>query len=192
MDLLDFAGEEMYFDQPLPEEAARLIDEAAERYQTPRGGTADAEDGDDGAERCLLRAYFLAPEHLSVLVSLYRFFFYRQRYDDALRVADRAVAAACRSLQLDQDWRTLGSDELAGAAQRSMTTTRFLLLALKGAAWLLLRQHRPAAALERLAPVAAFDTHDRLGHKVLQSWAEKAALRDELAARGDNVHPISG
>ena len=68
MDLLDFTGEDMYFDHPPPAEVDELIAAAAEQY------------GTDAAEHSLMRAYFLAPEHLSVLVALYRFFYYRQRY----------------------------------------------------------------------------------------------------------------
>jgi hypothetical protein len=192
MDLLDFDSEAMYFDEPLPPPVLALIDEAAQRYRTQRGGAVDSgldgpDDADDGAELCLLQAYFLAPERLAVLVALYRFFYYRHRYEDALLVADRAIAAACRQLGLSEDWRQLDAEVLKRAAGQSMTMTRFLLLALKGAAWLLLRQEQPEPALERLAPLIAFDSKDQLGHKDLQRWAEKALLRQQVAATGGKV-----
>jgi hypothetical protein len=182
MDLLDFSGEDMYFDQPLPAEVEALIARAAERY------------GSDEAELCLLRAYFLAPTHLSVLVALYRFYYYRQRLPEALTVADRAIAAAARGLGLDLgadgDWRRLDDESLGQAVMQSMTLTRFLLLALKGSGYLLMRMDRPAEALERLEKVAAFDTGDRLGLTELLSWARTAAARSEIGARGDNVEYI--
>jgi hypothetical protein len=72
MDLLDFTGEDMYFDRPLSAEVEALIADAADRY------------GTDTAELSLMRAYLIAPEQLTVLVALYRFFYYRQRYPEAL------------------------------------------------------------------------------------------------------------
>jgi len=182
MDLLDFAGEDMYFDRPLPAGVDALIQRAAEHY------------GTDEAELSLLRAYFLAPTHLSVLVALYRFYYYRQRYPEALTVADRAVAAAARELGLDLgpdgDWRRLDDEHLGRAVMQSMAMTRFLLLALKGAGYLLMRMGRPAEALERLEKVAAFDTGDRLGLSELLSWARNATMKSEIGRRGDNVEYI--
>ena len=95
MDLLDFTGEDMYFDRPLSVEVEALIADAADRY------------GTDTAELSLMRAYLIAPEHLTVLVALYRFFYYRQRYPEALLVADRAITVASGELGLGKDWRTL-------------------------------------------------------------------------------------
>ena len=178
MDLLDFTGEDMYFDHPPPAEVDELIAAAAEQY------------GTDAAEHSLMRAYFLAPEHLSVLVSLYRFFYYRQRYADALMVADRAIALTARELELDPDWRALDVEALNRAAAESMVLTRFLLLALKGAGFLLMRMERPADALERLEKAAAIDDSDRLGLGDMLDWARRAATKDEVAAQGDNIHYI--
>lgn len=58
MDFLDFAGEDMYFDEPLGPVVEELLRDAARRH------------GEEGAEASLLRAYFLEPEHLTVLVAL--------------------------------------------------------------------------------------------------------------------------
>ena len=100
MDLLDFGGEKMYFDQPLGEEAEGLIAMAAEQYGQP------------AAEHRLMRAYFLEPEHLTVLVALYRYFYYRRQYADALIVADRAIVVASRQLNLSDGWRALSQQNL--------------------------------------------------------------------------------
>jgi tetratricopeptide (TPR) repeat protein len=178
MDLLDFDGADMYFDQALPAEVDGLIADAAERY------------GTEAAEHSLMRAYFLAPEHLTVLVALYRFFYYRQRYADALTVADRAIGLAARELGLDPDWRSISPDALNQAAMDSMVLTRFLLLALKGAGFLLMRMERPAEALARLEQAAAIDDSDRLGLGDMLDWARRAATKDEVTAQGDNIHYI--
>ena len=184
MDLLDFTGEDMYFDRPLPAGVDALIAEAAEHY-----GDADV---DDRAELCLLRANFLAPAHLTVLVALYRFFYYRQRYAEAETVADRAIAAAARELGVPEDWRSLADADLGHAVQQSMALTRFLLLALKGAGYLLMRMGQPEAALERLEKAAAFDEADRLGLRELLDWARKAVTKDRARSSGGKVRYIGG
>ena len=178
MDLLDFTGEDLYFDDAPPAEVDTLITAAAEQY------------GTDAAEHSLMRAYFLAPEHQSVLVALYRFFYYRQRYNDALTVADRAIALASRELGLNPNWQALEVEDLTRAAAESMVQTRFLLLALKGAGFLLMRLDRPADALQRLEKAALVDDSDRLGLTDLLDWARRAATEAELAAKGDNIHYI--
>lgn len=192
MDLLDLDNEAMYFETPLPAEVRQLIDESAQRYRSQALDGSSDEDLErtsvDSAEWALLRAYLKAPEHLSVIVALYRYYYYRHRYAEAVTMADRAILLSSRRLGLSEDWRRLGQAELEQAAERSMASTRFLLLALKGAAWLLLRQDQPQAAIERLAPVRAFDRKDQLGTRELLSWAEKAIRREEIANAGDNVH----
>ena len=80
MDLLDFEAQGLYFDhQELPE-VESLIAKAAENY-------ADGE-----AELPLLRAYFLAPHSLNVLVALNRFYYYQHRLEDALAATLKALA----------------------------------------------------------------------------------------------------
>ncbi len=185
MDLLDISNDVMYFDEPLPAVVQSLLDEAAAHYRAE----PDAES--DPAEQCLRRADTLAPDHLAVLVALYRFYYYRQRYAETLRVADRAIVVACRRLGLDDDWRRLTTDDLEHAGERSMAMTRFLLLALKGAGWLLLRLDAPGDAVERLLPVVAVDPDNRLGGRDLLSWARKAAHRAQLAAQGHAI-PVIG
>ncbi len=192
MDLLDLDNEAMYFEAPLPTGVQQLLDESGEQYRSRAlDGSADDElerASVDSAEWALLRAHLKAPEHLSVIVALYRFFYYRHRYAEAVMMADRAILLSSRQLGLTEDWRQLGQIELKQAAERSMASTRFLLLALKGAAWLLLRQNQPQAAIERLAPVRAFDQGNQLGTAELLSWAEKAVRRAQVASAGDNVH----
>jgi tetratricopeptide (TPR) repeat protein len=181
VDLLDISDGEMYFERPLPAPVARLIDAAAEQY-----GSDDC----DAAERCLLRAQLLAPDHLTVLVALYRFYFYRQRYTETLATAERCIIAAAREVGIPDDWRRLDHAYFAHAVQQSMPLTRFLLLALKGAGYVLLRMNRPAEALERLECIAAFDERNRLGVTELVAWARDATRRARIEARDDNVVSI--
>jgi tetratricopeptide (TPR) repeat protein len=157
MDLLDFSGEALYFDEPVSPDVDALLLDAAQRY------------GEPSAERNLLLAYFLEPEHPTVLVALYRYFYYQHRYREALIIAERAIRLTAQRLDLPTSWRALSESDLAQSALNSMSLTRFLLFALKGSGYLLLRLGEPAEALERLETLAAIDTRDRLGvHELLQ------------------------
>ncbi len=162
MDLLDFTGEDLYYDEPSEPKVLELLQDAAEHY------------GDDEAERALYRAYFLAPEDLSVLVGLYRYFFYRHQLEDAMRVAERVLSVVGRRLQLDCDWPDLDLNRLGAAIEVSITLTRFYLSALKGAGYLKLRLGDPQGALDRLRKVQELDTADRIGAVPLLRIAEEA------------------
>jgi hypothetical protein len=175
VDLLDFNAEEMYFDTPLGPEAEALISRAASCYGEPE------------AEHSLLRAYFLEPEHLTVLVALYRYFYYRHGYAEALLAADRAIRLTAIRLGVTSDWRQLSKDDLGKAVLESMTLTRFLLLALKGSGYLKLRLNDAASALERFEKVVEMDANDRLGMSELVSLARAKVMEDSVEAAGDKV-----
>ena len=81
MDLLDFEAQGLYFDTKDAPEVEQMISTAAENY------------ADGSAELPLLRAYFLAPTSLNVLVALNRFYYYQHRLEDA-EVRRRVGAAA--------------------------------------------------------------------------------------------------
>lgn len=151
MDLLDFSDCKLYFEEPLPTAAEALIRQAA------------AEHGSDGAELALLRAHLLAPENLTVLVGLYRYYFYQHRLDDALQVAERAMQLSGRQLGLPAEWERLDETRLGSAASSSFGLLRFYLLAMKAASVVLLRLGRIAASRERLQKLVCLDSHDRLG-----------------------------
>ena len=151
MDLLDFSDCKLYFEDELPAEAERLIAQAATEY------------GDPAAELSLLRAHMLAPENLSVLVGLYRYFFYQHRLDDALVVAERAMQLSGRHLGLPTDWSRIDEAQLGSAAANSFGLLRFYLLALKAASVVLLRLGRIAESRARLIKLAGLDSRDQLG-----------------------------
>lgn len=162
MDLLDFTGEELYFDQPLPEQVAQLLDGAAEQY------------GSEEAEHKLYQAYFLEPENFTVLVALYRYFYYQHRYRDALLVADRVLIITAALLGISNDWRRLSDADLAYGVQHSMALMRFYLHALKGAGYLNLRLGKLHEARDRLQKIVAIDSSDRIGAKALLELALEA------------------
>jgi hypothetical protein len=184
MDLLDFDGQAMYFDEPLTPEVESLVEEAAARYSEGPESSA--------AETGLLRAYFLEPEHLTVLVALYRFFYYRHRYRESLLVADRAIALVASRLSLPARWQDFSGADLGRAVTVSMTLTRFLLMALKGAGYLLMRLGEPGAALARFEKIAELDSGDRIGTRELAEMARAELTREAVARVAGNVTMIQG
>ena len=159
MDLQDFEGQDMYFDMPMPATVERLIAEASESY------------GSGGAEAKLLRAYVLAPKNLSLLVAMYRFYYYQHRWQDALHIADLAMQASAEMLGINTPWRQLMPAHLGTPAMRSMGLLRFYFLALKGSGYLCLRMDDREAAIERLQKVVQLDPQDRLGAGFLLKMA---------------------
>lgn len=155
IDLLEFDGEEFYFDEEINEEAKHCLIRASEEY------------GTNEAERALLRAYFLEPEHPIVLVALYRFYYYQHRLKESLMVAERVLKIIGKRLELPEDWRELTEPGIGSGVMISMTMIRFYMLALKGAGYLELRLGHYQSALERLEKVAELDTKDRLGAQAL-------------------------
>lgn len=151
MDLLDFSDCKLYFEEPLPAAAEALIAQAAREY------------GDASAELALLRAHLLAPDNLTVLVGLYRYYFYQHRLEDALQVAERAMALSGRHLGLPPDWTLLDETRLGIAAAISFGLLRFYLLALKAASVVMLRLGNIGASRARLVKLARLDIRDQLG-----------------------------
>ena len=166
MDLQDFEGQEMYFDMPMSEQVKRLLDEAAEKYAS------------GGAEAKLIRAYLLAPENLTVLVALYRFYYYQHRWNDALYIADQAILASGILLDMTRPWHSLTTDDIGSAALRSMGLLRFYFLALKGAGYLCLRKGDQEEAVKRLQKVVDLDPQDRLGGRALLNLATHGSVEE--------------
>lgn len=161
MDLLDFEAQPLYFDVPPPAEISDLIQEASERY------------GDPEAEALLLRAYFLAPRDYTVLVAVYRYYFYQRRLDDTRLVALRVLDQIAAEVGLPADWRQLDDAAVTTAAERSMTLTRFYLSTLKADGYLLMRMGRLEEAIERLEKLVDVDDVDRMGGRPLLELARK-------------------
>lgn len=171
MDLLDFEDADLYFDEQMGGDVRVLLQDAADAYA---GG---------GAESHLLRAYFLAPKNLTVLVALYRFFYYQHRLEEALIVAARALEASGERLSLPEDWRRLDELGIGFAATRSMGLLRFYLLALKGAGYLNLRTGDIETGRRMLAKVLEVDPKDQLGAGALLGVIEEMDVRGDSPER---------
>ncbi len=155
MDLLDFEQAELYFDEPISVEVEMLVAQAAASY------------GREEAEVLLLRANFMAPKQLMVLVALYRYYFYQHRLEDALLVAQSALAVAGRRLEFPDTWVYLHTENVGEGVRRSMGLVRFYLMVLKAAGYINLRLGRFGDGQAMLEKLVELDSHDRLGGKAL-------------------------
>jgi len=155
MDLLAFEGQDLYFDEHMPAEIDLLIKSASECY-----GTSEA-------EAQLIHAFFLAPDNLTVLVALYRYYYYQHRYKEALVVANHALKFSGRRIEFPENWENLSLDHLGVGVMKSMGMVRFYLIALKAAGYINLRLHNFELAQDMLRKVVALDSSDRLGASAL-------------------------
>jgi tetratricopeptide (TPR) repeat protein len=171
MDLLDFDQTELYFDEPLTQDVARLLVQAADAY------------GSDEAESLLLRANLLAPQHLMVLVALYRYYFYQHRLEDALLVAESALAVVGRRLEFPETWVYLREANVGAGVMRSMGLVRFYLMVLKAAGYINLRLGHHATGQAMLEKLVELDSHDRMGGKALLEVVHQSMNDDEMQRR---------
>jgi hypothetical protein len=155
MDLLDFEHAELYFDEPLAPEIARLIVSAAEHY------------GSEAAESLLLRANYMAPQQLTVLVALYRYYFYQHRLEDALLVGESTLAVVGRRLEFPETWLNLRVANVGAGVMRSMGLVRFYLMVLKATGYINLRLGNFEIGQAMLEKLVELDSHDRMGGKAL-------------------------
>jgi len=176
MDLQDFEGQSMYFDDPIPQLAEELIQKAANLY------------GEDEAEKCLLKAYFIAPANLTVLVAMYRYYYYQHKYKDAILVAHRAMEVSASRLKLPDNWQDLKFSHLGEGAVISMGLLRFYLMALKGAGYLHLRDNDFEAGANMLSKVVELDPHNRLRAAFLLD----IALESLSVKSSENISSIRG
>jgi len=153
MDLLDGLTGDLYFEQPLEENVAQLLKQAADIYPEQPAQS----------ETFLLQAKQRAPHHLMVLVGLYRYFYYQHRYQEALEIGEHVINTLGDQLGF-KNWQTLTIKDIEPCDKISV---RFYLTALKGNAYLYLRLDQRKFAIERLEKISLLDPQDRLGSKAL-------------------------
>ncbi len=168
MDLLHFDPQPLYFDDPLPEGVLELIEGAGACYGEPE------------AEGLLARAAAAAPDHLMVLVALYRYHFYRHQMDKSEAIVWRSIAVSGARVGLPADGQGLNEALIVAAARESMTLTRFYLSALKAAAYIKLRLGQIHDAVGLLETLVRVDDADRMGGKALLDIARAAEIDPPL------------
>ncbi len=171
MDLLDFEQAELYFDEPISAEVEHLVVMAAANY------------GNEDAELMLLRANFIAPQHLMVLVALYRFYFYQHRLEDALLVAESTLSVVARRLEFPETWRNLREVNIGEGVIRSMGLVRFYLMVLKATGYIHLRLGEFNEGKAMLEKLVELDSHDRIGGKALLDVLHQSMINEKNAER---------
>lgn len=151
MDLLDFEAQGLYFDEPEVTDVRALIALAAENYAA---GTA---------ELPLLRAYFLAPESLNVLVALNRFYYYQHRLEEALAATGKALAVIRALLAFPENWRELQLEHITHTPAELITQVRLYLFTLKAIGFLNMRMGNLDLSLAIFEKLVELDSNDRIG-----------------------------
>lgn len=133
---------------------------------------------DDVAERHLREAQSLAPGHAAVLISLYRFYFYKGRLVDALEIAKQCLDKALRENALPPDWRDVTADDAVFGRYEDMLL-RFFLFTLKGYAYLQMRLGNLDEGRAAVTKLLELDPSDKIGAQVLLGVLDRIGLDDD-------------
>ncbi len=151
----------------LPVQARRHLEQASHHYAM-----------DQLAEWHLQEAQLLAPDHAAVLIGRYRFYFYKNRLNEALQIAVQCLDKAARDIGLASDWRAVRPGD-ADFSDFQAVLPRFYLFTLKGYAYLNLRLGHIDTGHAVVEKLLQLDPHDRLGARVLLDVIERMGLSDE-------------
>ncbi len=151
MDLLDFEAQGLYFEQADVAGVKELIATAAENYA----------NGD--AELSLLKAYFLAPESLNVLVALNRFYYYQHRLEEALAATSKALVVIRPAIAFPEDWSDLQTSHITDAPAELLTKVRLYLFTLKAVGFLNMRLDNLDLSQSIFEKLVELDSKDRIG-----------------------------
>jgi hypothetical protein len=151
----------------LPEKAEWHLRQAGESYSN-----------DEVAERHLSEARLLAPDHVAVLIGLYRYYFYKGRLRHALSVAIQCIDRALMELDLVNDWRLVQPED-ASFDDYGAILPRFFLFTLKGYAYLNMRLGDVAEGRVAVEKLMELDPNDKLNGSILQDVLDRMGLDDD-------------
>lgn len=157
----------MVLGQGLPRAAEAHLREAGSAYHD-----------NELAEWHLREAQALAPEHLAVLIGLYRFYFYKNRLREALEIARLCLQRGARHAGLPADWREVRPGQVV-FDRYDAVLPRFYLFTLKGYAYLQLRLGNLAEGQAAVDKLLELDPADRLGGRVLLGVLERMGQVDD-------------
>ncbi len=133
---------------------------------------------DDIAERHLREAQTLAPEHAAVLIGLYRFYFYKNRLEEALAVARVCLDKAARDNGLAADWRAVRRGDTDFGSYDAMLP-RFYLFTLKAYGYLQMRLGNVTEGRAAIVKLLELDPTDKLGARVLLGVLDRMGQDDD-------------
>lgn len=128
---------------------------------------------DEVAEAHLRNALSLAPWHVAVHIGLYRFYFYKGRLREALRVAVNCLEDAAARIGIAGDWREVHAHDAEFDSYEAVLP-RFYLFTLKACAYLQMRLGDLDTGRAVTAKLLELDPRDKLGGKVLLNVLERA------------------
>ena len=175
MDLLDFEAQGLYFEQEDIAGIKELIHAAADNYA----------HGD--AELPLLKAYFLAPDSLNVLVALNRFYYYQHRLEEALAATCKALVIIRSTISFPGDWRELEPSHIIDASAASLTNIRLYLFTLKAIGFLNMRLGNLELSQTIFEKLVDLDSKDRIGAKGLLELVIKRKNADTHSSEQEHV-----
>lgn len=153
----------------------RGLPEAAEHHLRLAGQSYHL---DEVAEQHLREAEAIAPGHAAVLIGFYRFYFYKGRLSDALRIARQCLAKAAVENGLPPHWRDVRPTH-AQFSDYDSIAPRFFLFTLKGYAYLQMRLGNLVEGRLAVQKLLELDPSDKIGARVLRDVLDRVGLDDE-------------
>jgi hypothetical protein len=130
------------------------------------------------AEAHLWRAQSVAPTHAAVLIALYRFYFYKNRLNEAFGIACICLRKAAQDNGLPLEWRDV-KPRAAAFGDYAAILPRFYLFTLKAYAYLSMRLGDLAEGRAAVMKLLELDPSDKLGAKVLLGVLDRAEAGDD-------------
>jgi tetratricopeptide (TPR) repeat protein len=167
--------ERRYYGGTLPAEAERALHAVGLCWED-----------EAAAERHILRALALAPDHLAVHYGAYKFYYYKHRLPDALPHVEAWVGEAIRRNGLPSDWRDV-TPEHADFTHFD-GDPRVFLFSLRAMGWLLARLGRLDEGRAALEKVAGLDPEDQMrARRLLAVLDEHDDDEGEAAATSSSI-----
>jgi hypothetical protein len=113
-----------------------------------------------------------------VLIGFYRYYFYKNRLEDALVIARLCLLKAARDNALDPDWRKVEPED-AEFGSYDAALPRFYLFTLKAYAYLKLRLGHLEEGRDAALKTVALDPTDKVGASVLLDVLARTAVADD-------------
>jgi len=162
MSITSLRQDGVIFAADIPEEIDAILQEAVVLYEQT-----------DQAEATLKKAFSMALERLEVYIALYKFYFYKNRIDDAEEIALKALKEAARQGGFSSDWASLSVDSSQWTPATDVQ--RFFLYTLKALAFINLRKGNSLLADVLLKKLLELDPKDQVGGSVIQDLATGTA-----------------
>ena len=163
MSVVAFHEDRVMFGVDIPNHINACLQQAVAAY-----------DDAERAESLLWQAQQLDPNQLEVYVALYKFYFYKNRIDEAEDVVFMALNRSAKLGNFDADWNNL--TPLSTVWLSLEAPQRLYLYALKALSFIRLRQADVEGAEGILSKLRELDSTDQVGGSVLQELA--TAMRE--------------